>query len=202
MAERHTRRRTGDHRPDRGSHPRRTTLRQLLRHGAAVAVLGAGAALMPQAAATAHGPVAAHQAAVPKSPARATSAAAKKLTAPAAGKLKAPAAKKRTARAANTPKGARATARVMVAQRGWSTKQYKCLAKLWHKESRWRVTAKNSSSSAYGIPQALPGRKMRSAGRAWRTDAATQIRWGLRYIEGRYDTPCRAWGHSRSTGWY
>ena len=73
--------------------------------------------------------------------------------------------------------------------------------KLWNRESGWRTTAQNSSG-AYGIPQALPGSKMASAGADWRTNAATQIKWGLGYISGRYGTPCGAWGHSQSTGWY
>jgi hypothetical protein len=73
---------------------------------------------------------------------------------------------------------------------------------LWNKESGWRVNAYNSGSGAYGIPQALPGSKMASAGADWQTNAATQIKWGLGYIKGRYGTPCGAWGHSQSVGWY
>lgn len=90
----------------------------------------------------------------------------------------------------------------LVRQRGWSKAQYQCLARLWQKESRWNHRASNRSSSAYGIPQALPGRKMRSAGADWRTNPATQIKWGIGYIKGRYQTPCRAWSHSKSRGWY
>ena len=89
----------------------------------------------------------------------------------------------------------------MLARRGWSS-QYRCLNSLWTKESNWRVTADNPTSSAYGIPQALPGSKMRSAGADWRTNPATQITWGLRYIDGRYGTPCAAWNHFRSRNWY
>ncbi|MEV4256359.1 transglycosylase SLT domain-containing protein [Spirillospora sp. NPDC049652] len=95
----------------------------------------------------------------------------------------------------------RAIAKPMVAKRGWSTRQYKCLVKLWNRESHWNHKAGNASG-AYGIPQALPGRKMRSAGKDWRTNPKTQIKWGLRYIKGRYGTPCRALGHSNSRGWY
>ena len=65
----------------------------------------------------------------------------------------------------------------------------------------WRVNAANSSG-AYGIPQALPGSKMASAGADWQTNPATQIAWGLGYIAGRYGTPCGAWDHSESNGWY
>ncbi|MCP2336735.1 transglycosylase SLT domain-containing protein [Actinomadura rupiterrae] len=94
-----------------------------------------------------------------------------------------------------------AIAKRMVAKRGWSTRQYKCLVKLWNRESHWNQKAGNPSG-AYGIPQALPGSKMRSAGKDWRTNPQTQIKWGLRYIKGRYGTPCRALGHSNARGWY
>ncbi|GAA2604307.1 lytic transglycosylase domain-containing protein [Actinomadura fulvescens] len=96
----------------------------------------------------------------------------------------------------------KAIARPLVKKRGWSNRQYKCLVKLWNRESRWDHKVRNRSSGAYGIPQALPGRKMRSAGKDWRTNPRTQIKWGLRYIKGRYGTPCRALSHSNSRGWY
>jgi hypothetical protein len=63
------------------------------------------------------------------------------------------------------------------------------------------VTAENPDG-AYGIPQALPGSKMASAGPDWQTNATTQITWGLEYIDGRYGNPCGAWAHSQATGWY
>ena len=85
---------------------------------------------------------------------------------------------------------------------GWNGTQFDCLERLWTKESNWRVTADNPNSSAYGIPQALPGSKMSSAGPDWRTNPVTQIKWGLGYIQGRYGSPCGAWGHSQSRGWY
>ncbi|MCB7137003.1 ubiquitin-like domain-containing protein [Cellulosimicrobium marinum] len=100
------------------------------------------------------------------------------------------------------PGSARAIGRSLAAQRGWGDDQFVCLDKLWTKESNWRVDADNPSSSAYGIPQALPGSKMASAGADWMTNPATQITWGLGYIEGRYGTPCSAWSHSVSVGWY
>lgn len=100
------------------------------------------------------------------------------------------------------PGSAQAIAYEMVAARGWGEDQYSCLVSLWNKESGWRVNAENTSSGAYGIPQALPGSKMASAGSDWATNAATQIEWGLGYISGRYGTPCGAWGHSQSVGWY
>lgn len=77
-----------------------------------------------------------------------------------------------------------------------------CLEKLWDKESKWNHKARNKSSGAYGIAQALPGKKMASEGADWETNPATQIKWGLGYIKGRYKTPCNAWGHSQRTGWY
>ena len=102
----------------------------------------------------------------------------------------------------NSVAGAKATARALVADRGWGSDQFSCLEKLWQKESGWNYRAYNASSGAYGIPQALPGSKMGSAGSDWETSAATQIRWGLGYIDGRYGTPCGAWDHSQSVGWY
>jgi hypothetical protein len=92
-------------------------------------------------------------------------------------------------------------AKKLVKKRGWSARQFKCLVLLWTKESNWNHRVGNGEG-AYGIPQALPGSKMRSAGRDWRTNPKTQIKWGLRYIKGRYGTPCAAWRHSRATGWY
>jgi hypothetical protein len=76
-----------------------------------------------------------------------------------------------------------------------------CLLPLWNQESGWRYNAENASG-AYGIPQALPGYKMASAGADWQTNPATQIRWGLGYIQGTYGTPCNAWGHEQADGWY
>ncbi len=89
----------------------------------------------------------------------------------------------------------------MVSARGWGGDQFSCLVSLWTKESGWRTDAANPSG-AYGIPQALPGSKMSSAGADWQTSATTQISWGLDYIAGVYGTPCAAWGHSQATDWY
>jgi hypothetical protein len=85
---------------------------------------------------------------------------------------------------------------------GWSQSQFSCLEKLWNKESRWRTDADNPTSTAYGIPQALPGNRMAAYGKDWRTNAVTQIKWGLDYIEATYGSPCSAWGHSQAKGWY
>lgn len=80
--------------------------------------------------------------------------------------------------------------------------QFRSLRKLWDRESSWNVHASNPYSGAYGIPQAVPGSKMASAGGNWRNSARTQIRWGLRYIRSRYGSPRRAWAHECATGWY
>ncbi|HTY73733.1 MAG TPA: lytic transglycosylase domain-containing protein [Actinomycetes bacterium] len=91
--------------------------------------------------------------------------------------------------------------RDMAKARGWGAGQFRCLDSLWTNESGWRVHAHNGSG-AYGIPQALPGPKMATAGANWRNSAKTQIRWGLRYIKNRHRTPCLAWHYWRSHGWY
>lgn len=96
---------------------------------------------------------------------------------------------------------ARAIGAQAVADRGWDTSQWACLDALWARESGWSTTAANPSG-AYGIPQALPGSKMASAGADWATNPVTQITWGLSYIAGRYGTPCAAWQHSQDVGWY
>jgi Transglycosylase SLT domain len=95
-----------------------------------------------------------------------------------------------------------AIAAAQAAGYGWGSSQLSCLTSLWNRESGWNYRATNRSSGAYGIPQSLPGSKMASAGADWRTNPATQIRWGLRYIASTYGSPCGAWAHSQSTGWY
>ncbi|MDR7280787.1 lytic transglycosylase domain-containing protein [Catenuloplanes atrovinosus] len=98
--------------------------------------------------------------------------------------------------------GNRATGCAIMLDQGFGIDQFPCLDKLWTRESGWNHTATNPSSGAYGIPQALPGPKMASAGGDWESNPATQISWGLGYIKGRYGTPCEAWAHSESVGWY
>ena len=93
-------------------------------------------------------------------------------------------------------------ARTELRSRNWDESEFTCLVDLWNRESKWNHRAENVSSGAYGIPQALPGNKMKSAGKDWRTSAETQILWGLGYIADRYTTPCNAWAHSEKTGWY
>jgi hypothetical protein len=90
----------------------------------------------------------------------------------------------------------------LMLQTGFEISQFGCLNKLWNKESGWNHKARNPSSGAYGIPQAYPGNKMSSAGSDWQSNPATQIKWGLGYIKGRYNTPCGAWSRSESTGSY
>jgi hypothetical protein len=96
----------------------------------------------------------------------------------------------------------RQIAESLLSSYGWSSSQFSCLDPLWNAESGWNPTAQNTASGAYGIPQALPGSKMASAGPDWQTDATTQIKWGLGYIKGTYGSPCSAWAHEQSTGWY
>jgi hypothetical protein len=99
------------------------------------------------------------------------------------------------------PGSAQEMAWIQVQAKGWGQSEFNCLVSLWKKESGWRVNAANPSG-AYGIPQALPGSKMSSAGADWATNPDTQIRWGLGYIQDRYATPCGAWNKSQSSGWY
>jgi hypothetical protein len=98
--------------------------------------------------------------------------------------------------------GNRATGCALMLDDGFTIDQFPCLNKLWNKESGWNAHAENKGSGAYGIPQALPGRKMSSAGSDWQTNPATQIKWGLGYIKGRYKSPCGAWSTSENTGSY
>ena len=91
-------------------------------------------------------------------------------------------------------------ARALMPQFGFSSDQFGCLDSLWTKESGWRVDADNPSSSAYGIPQALTATHDLAAD--YMTNPVSQIEWGLGYIRDRYGSPCGAWSHSQSTGWY
>lgn len=84
---------------------------------------------------------------------------------------------------------------------GWRSEQYLALESLWYHESNWLHRAGNTGG-AYGIPQALPGYKMRSAGADWQYNPETQIRWGLRYIKSVYGSPSSAFAHWQSHNWY
>jgi resuscitation-promoting factor RpfB len=85
---------------------------------------------------------------------------------------------------------------------GWKRRQFKYVNRLWEKESSWNVSAQNPGSGAYGIPQAVPGSKMATAGTDWQTSARTQILWGLGYIRAAYGSPRQAWLHWVADGWY
>ncbi|WP_375486881.1 ubiquitin-like domain-containing protein [uncultured Jatrophihabitans sp.] len=102
---------------------------------------------------------------------------------------------------APTPGSAKAIAKELLAKRGWGDDQYSCLVQMWTRESGWRTSAANPSG-AYGIPQALPGSKMASAGPDWQTNAETQIKWGIGYIAARYNTPCGAWSFWQAHNYY
>jgi hypothetical protein len=101
---------------------------------------------------------------------------------------------------ARTPLGAMKVAHSIVTNEyGFSEKEYKCLSSLWTKESHWNYKARNKKSGAHGIAQALPANKMDVISTDWRSNPVTQIRWGLRYISVRYETPCKALAkHNRS----
>ncbi|MET8446313.1 transglycosylase SLT domain-containing protein [Streptomyces sp. NPDC005209] len=80
--------------------------------------------------------------------------------------------------------------------------QYTAFSKIVEHESGWNISATNSSSGAYGLVQALPGSKMASAGSDWKTNPATQIKWGLDYMNSRYGSPADAWNFWQANGWY
>jgi hypothetical protein len=160
--------------------------------------------------------VAKDQAAI-KARAAAKAAVAKRQVAVKAAAVKRQAAAERQAAAAAARKQAAKTAKAksavtlagsprQIAQQLLAAdgegNQFSCLEPLWGQESGWSVSASNPGSGAYGIPQALPGSKMSSAGPDWQTSAATQIKWGLEYIQSTYGSPCDAWSHEQSAGWY
>ena len=104
---------------------------------------------------------------------------------------------------AREPQGAKQVAKALIAEKyQWDEEQYSCLNKLWTKESHWNYKARNKVSGAHGIAQALPATKMEVVGTDWRTNPVTQISWGLKYINERYDSPCKAWGKFKRSRWY
>lgn len=104
---------------------------------------------------------------------------------------------------ARTSIGAKQVAKAIMAEEfGFNDSQYSCLNSLWTKESHWNYQARNKNSGAHGIAQALPADKMSVVATDWRTNPITQIRWGLRYITIRYDTPCKAWSFFKSKRYY
>ncbi|MBA8794538.1 hypothetical protein FHX74_002157 [Friedmanniella endophytica] len=141
-------------------------------------------------------------------------AAAKKKAAEAAAKKKAAEAKAKAAAARRAAlikqqgylpgtTDPRSIARqIMQNKYGWGSDQFACFNNIIMRESMWDVNATNAASGAYGIPQALPGSKMASAGPDWQTNPATQITWGLSYLKDRYGTPCGGWAFKSANGWY
>ena len=104
---------------------------------------------------------------------------------------------------ARTPDGAREVTKILMDEKyGWGESQYSCLDNLWTKESHWNYQASNKRSGAHGIAQALPATKMEVIGTDWRTNPVTQISWGLRYIDVRYDTPCKAYAKFKRSRYY
>jgi hypothetical protein len=100
------------------------------------------------------------------------------------------------------PNTAQSIAYNMMASFGFDPKTYfGCLLDIWNRESGWVYDAENASG-AYGIPQALPGSKMATAGADWQTNPATQIKWGLGYIKAIYGNPCGAWAFEEANGYY
>ena len=94
------------------------------------------------------------------------------------------------------------TRTIMQSDYSWGADQYNCINRLWTKESHWNYKAHNYRSGAHGIAQALPASKMEVIGSDWRTNPVTQIRWGLRYIDQRYETPCKAWARFKRSHYY
>ncbi|MEY3318771.1 MAG: hypothetical protein RL540_1143 [Actinomycetota bacterium] len=104
---------------------------------------------------------------------------------------------------ARTPKGARKIAQGIAKEKyRWGSYQFSCLDSLWTKESNWNYRARNPRTGAHGIPQALPAVKMEIISTDWRTNPVTQIRWGLHYIDVRYETPCRALAKFKRSRYY
>ncbi|GHB19192.1 murein DD-endopeptidase MepM/ murein hydrolase activator NlpD [Streptomyces umbrinus] len=80
--------------------------------------------------------------------------------------------------------------------------QFQCFSTIVDHESSWNYRADNPTSDAYGLMQALPGSKMSSAGADWATNPATQIKWGLGYMNDRYGSPCEAWNFWQANNYY
>ena len=93
------------------------------------------------------------------------------------------------------PEDAKGIARQMIASgyKEWDNDtDWQALVWIWEHESGWRWNATNPTSGAYGIPQSYPASKLATAGGDWKDNAATQIKWGLRYIKSRYGSPGKA----------
>jgi hypothetical protein len=121
----------------------------------------------------------------------------------AASQMALAAAVSRQVEMARSGSGAKRVAKsIMLIEYAWGADQFLCLNRLWTKESHWNYRARNRVSGAHGIPQALPASRMDDVATDWRTNPVTQIRWGLRYIEARYDSPCGAWAKFKRSNYY
>lgn len=173
---------------------------------AAAAAKAKAAALAKKRAAEAKAKAAKEKAAKARA---ARAAAAASAAAKAKAKAREQAAQRAAKAAASLANSSSATvaeyreyAQEQAAKRGWGPTEFGCLDAIWTQESQWRTDADNPTSDAYGIPQALPGSKMASAGPDWATNYKTQIDWGLGYIDGRYGTPCKAWAFKVKSNYY
>ena len=92
--------------------------------------------------------------------------------------------------------------KVMSSNYNWDNNEYNALVKIVNRESSWNYKAVNKKSKACGLFQALPCKKMKSAGKDYRTNYKTQVKWGLKYIKNRYGTPSRAWAFWQKHHWY
>ncbi|MEU4097745.1 transglycosylase SLT domain-containing protein [Streptomyces sp. NPDC026673] len=130
--------------------------------------------------------------------------ARKKAEEKAEADRKAEAASRAAERAALVVKASYSIAEVQAMAQGiiGDASQYQCFSNIVTRESGWNYTATNASSGAYGLVQALPGSKMASAGADWRTNPGTQIKWGLKYMDSRYGSPCGAWSFWQANHWY
>ncbi|MBT3161668.1 transglycosylase SLT domain-containing protein [Streptomyces sp. Vc74B-19] len=120
------------------------------------------------------------------------------LTAATCGTLIAAAPAQAAPTAAPTAASAQATAKKMIG----NSAEFQCFSKIVSHESGWNPKATNASSGAYGLVQALPASKMSSAGSDWKTNPATQIKWGLDYMKDRYGSACDAWSFWQANNWY
>lgn len=95
----------------------------------------------------------------------------------------------------------KALGKTMAAARGWTGSEWICLLNLWDRESHWNNLAQNPISTAFGIAQFLDS-TWAGTGYKKTSDPAIQIQAGLTYVGNRYGSPCGAWQHSESIGWY
>lgn len=88
---------------------------------------------------------------------------------------------------------------LVVGSYGWTESDFSALVKLWNRESGWNPNS-YSSTGACGIPQALPCSKIANSygSNTWQN----QVKWGLRYISGKYGSPSAAWANFQNVGWY